>query len=112
MTARRTPLEVALDPRPMEVAIERHRIGAALGAELRRRRRARGLSQREAAQIIGISQGFLWFLEQGHRAPRGEVAEALIEVLRIDPWAAAALRAIAASVDHGRAGRAAERQQA
>lgn len=97
---------------PMEVTprIERHEIGPELGAELRGRRRARGLSQRRAARLIGISQGFLWQLEQGSRAPRGEVAEALIEVLRVEPGPAAALRAIAESVDCGRSQRAVERR--
>lgn len=100
---------MAVDTTP---PIRRHELGAELGAELRRARLGRGLGLRAAARRLPIDHAFLGKLERGVSAPRGEVAEALIEMFEISPGPAAAIRAVAASVDAGRAERAAERERA
>lgn len=53
-----------------------------------------------------LTFGYLWQLEQGTRAPRGEVARALIEALDLPPHVAAELEEIGDAVDHDREARA------
>jgi DNA-binding transcriptional regulator YiaG len=48
-----------------------------LPATLRRWRRARGLSQSQAAPVLGVALATLQNWEQGHRTPRGLALEFL-----------------------------------
>jgi transcriptional regulator with XRE-family HTH domain len=52
-----------------------------LGVMLRGARVRRGLGQREAGRLAGLSQGYLSHLEQGARVPSMAVAEVLADVL-------------------------------
>ena len=56
------------------------------GRRLRASRRRRGLSQRTAAELVGLSQGFLSMVENGkRRLNRHRDIIALAELLEVDP---------------------------
>ncbi|WP_405580689.1 helix-turn-helix domain-containing protein [Streptomyces sp. NBC_01092] len=68
---------------------------------LRAARERAGLGQREAARRTGVSQGYLWLLEAGQRAPSAVVAEMLAAVLALTDEEREQLRAAAVD-DAGR----------
>lgn len=49
----------------------------ALGAEIRRRRLAAEVGQRELARLINRREGYVWALEHGHRRVRRSALEAM-----------------------------------
>ncbi|MCG6942705.1 MAG: helix-turn-helix transcriptional regulator [Thiohalocapsa sp.] len=55
----------------------------ALGPELRRLRRARGLSQRQLGARVGIAQSQISAIERGSRLPKLRTLLAVLEVLRV-----------------------------
>lgn len=60
---------------------ERRTPPPSLGRMLRQARTRRGVGQREAGRLAGLSQGYLSHLEHGTRTPSMAVAEALADVL-------------------------------
>ena len=68
-----------------------------VAASLREARLRRGLSFREAAQATGVDAGYMCHLEHGRRVPSVVTAEALISGLKLDPFEAEQLRAVALS---------------
>jgi hypothetical protein len=58
---------------------------------------------------MGFDHGYLCAIEAGRRAPSGQHADAIINVLEPDEGTAAALRAFGSLVDEGRQMRAANR---
>lgn len=61
-------------------------VSAEFGRRLRASRRRRGLSQRTAAELVGLSQGFLSMVENGkRRLNRHRDIIALAELLDVDP---------------------------
>jgi transcriptional regulator with XRE-family HTH domain len=87
----------------------RYEIGAELGRQIRWARMRRGLGLREAARRLGTTHGYLGLLEQGVRAPRGDLAECIIALVHLDASWARQLREFAEMVDAGRDRRAMER---
>lgn len=55
----------------------------ALGPMLRAARERAGLGQGESARQAGVTQGYLWLLENGQRCPSMAVAERLADVLAL-----------------------------
>ncbi|MCX4671580.1 helix-turn-helix domain-containing protein [Streptomyces sp. NBC_01381] len=53
------------------------------GPMLRCARERAGIGQREAARLVGVSQGYLWLLEAGRRVPSVAVAEVLATTLAL-----------------------------
>ncbi|MGN9907590.1 helix-turn-helix domain-containing protein [Phytohabitans sp. LJ34] len=76
------------------------------------RRRVSGLRRDELAQLAGVSVQYLTRLEQGvDRHPSAQVLDALATALRLDPDAAAHLRALAAPARRQPSGAGAEVRQ-
>lgn len=89
-----TSMETTQMPLRME-ATQRHTLPADLATALRETRRRRGLGLRATARSVGISHGYLHFLENGSRCPSVRVAELLIDTIRLDPQPAMRVRAAA-----------------
>ncbi len=53
-----------------------------LGKRIQKRRRAIGMTQEEVAEKVGISGGYLGFIEQGRSAPSLEVLEKIARALK------------------------------
>jgi len=76
---------------------ERHTLPAPVAVSLFCGRLRQRLTIREAADLIGISHGYLYYLERGLRAPSVSVARSVARVLLPDrPRAAEALLAASA----------------
>ena len=60
--------------------------GAAIGRRIAFIRRARGLTTRELARRVGVSQVHISRLEAGRQAPRSETLIRLAEALRVEPY--------------------------
>jgi transcriptional regulator with XRE-family HTH domain len=58
-----------------------------LGQNIRRLRRARGLSQEQLAEAAGLHRGTIHVLENGHREPRASTIVRLSAVLECQPSA-------------------------
>ncbi len=67
------------DPR----AIIEQRKGEAVGARIRRRRKALGLTQTQLASAAGVNQGYLSSIELGKADPRPRTLDALAVVLNM-----------------------------
>lgn len=75
---------------------DRHTLPGPIAASLASGRARQQLSIRQAAALIGISHGYLYYLERGLRAPSVSVARSVARVLlRGQPEAAQALLAAA-----------------
>jgi Helix-turn-helix. len=81
---------------------DRLALNPALAGELRSARLHHGLSQRQVADHVGVSNQFISMLEHAERAPSGWVAANLTRVLRLDAWTAAGLQRVAETVDERR----------
>ncbi|MDR3090787.1 MAG: helix-turn-helix transcriptional regulator [Clostridiales bacterium] len=51
---------------------------------IKTKRKELGISQREMAYLLGISQSFLTFLETGKRVPSFKTAKRLLSILNCD----------------------------
>ncbi len=54
-----------------------------LGREIQRERQAKGYTQEELAEYIGISRTHMGHIEQGRKSPSLEVLEKITKVLKI-----------------------------
>ncbi len=52
---------------------------------LRTQRQRRGISQREVAELAGLTQGTIWQLEAGHRGAYPKTIQSLCQALQIAP---------------------------
>lgn len=77
-----------------------------LAAEVRARRRALELSQRDLAELAGVSERFVRFVEQGKRSVQLDSLLALLDTLglelRLGTRTSAAARALAGGLPAGR----------
>lgn len=67
----------------MSIVIENQKLRQALGANLRRLRKAAGVTQENLAEKIGISAVHLNRIEKGHSSPSAEVLFALADSLNV-----------------------------
>lgn len=85
-----------------------------LAAEVRSRRRSLRLSQRELAELTGVSERFVRFVEQGKRTVQLDSLLALLDTLglelRVQTRTSAAARALAGPREGGGHGLRGERQ--
>lgn len=58
-----------------------------VGEMIRTRRMARGMTQDELANAIGVTASAIGLFENGKRRPKDEVAEAIADVFNIPKWA-------------------------
>ena len=58
-----------------------------VGEMIRTRRIARGMTQDELANAIGVTASAIGLFENGKRRPKDEVAEAIADVFNIPKWA-------------------------
>ena len=58
-----------------------------IGEMIRVRRMARGMTQDDLADRIGITASAIGMFENGKRRPKDEVAEAIADVFNIPKWA-------------------------
>lgn len=58
-----------------------------VGEMIRTRRMARGMTQDELANAIGVTASAIGMFENGKRRPKDEVAEAIADVFNIPKWA-------------------------
>lgn len=58
-----------------------------VGEMIRTRRKARGMTQDELANAIGVTASAIGLFENGKRRPKDEVAEAIADVFNIPKWA-------------------------
>ena len=58
-----------------------------VGEMIRTRRMARGMTQDELANAIGVTASAIGLFENGKRRPKDEVAEAMADVFNIPKWA-------------------------
>jgi transcriptional regulator with XRE-family HTH domain len=73
------------DAAPPGGAGDRNEFRHRLGQNIRRLRRARGLSQEQLAVAAGLHRGTVHVIENGHREPRAETVVRLSAVLECDP---------------------------
>lgn len=57
----------------------------ALGAEIRRHRKAQGLSQEDLAGLAGLNRNYIGFLERAERSPRVVIIFRVAKALEIHP---------------------------
>lgn len=57
----------------------------ALGREIRRHRKAKGLSQEDLAGLAGLNRNYVGFLERAERSPRAVIIFRLARALQIHP---------------------------
>lgn len=58
-----------------------------VGEMIRTRRMARGMTQDELANAIGVTASAIGLFENGKRRPKDEVADAIADVFNIPKWA-------------------------
>ena len=58
-----------------------------VGEMIRTRRMARGMTQDDLADKIGVTASAIGMFENGKRRPKDEVAEAIADVFNIPKWA-------------------------
>jgi transcriptional regulator with XRE-family HTH domain len=58
-----------------------------VGEMIRTRRMARGMTQDDLAEKIGVTASAIGMFENGKRRPKDEVAEAIADVFNIPKWA-------------------------
>jgi transcriptional regulator with XRE-family HTH domain len=56
-----------------------------LGQNIRRQRRARGLSQERLSEMAGLHRGTVYVIEIGHREPRAETIARLSAAMGCEP---------------------------
>jgi y4mF family transcriptional regulator len=84
----------------------------ALAAEVRARRAALRLTQHDLAQLAGVSERFVRFVEQGKRSVQLDSLLALLETLGLELQLTTRTRAAARAIDgQGTAGRRPVRDQ-
>ncbi len=63
--------------------VESTELRRVIGANVRRLRKERGLTQEQLAEKVGISAVFMNRIEQGHSSPSSEVLFSLADVLSV-----------------------------
>lgn len=58
-----------------------------VGEMIRTRRMARGMTQDELANAIGVTASAIGLFKNGKRRPKDEVAEAIADIFNIPKWA-------------------------
>ena len=56
-----------------------------MGSEIRRHRKAKGLSQEELAELAGLNRNYVGFVERAERSPRAVTIFRLARALGIHP---------------------------
>jgi len=57
----------------------------ALGREIRRHRKAKGISQEDLAALAGLNRNYIGFMERAERSPRAIVIFRVAQALEIHP---------------------------
>jgi transcriptional regulator with XRE-family HTH domain len=56
-----------------------------MGSEIRRHRKAKGLSQEELAELAGLNRNYVGFVERAERSPRAVTIFRLARALGVHP---------------------------
>jgi transcriptional regulator with XRE-family HTH domain len=56
-----------------------------MGSEIRRQRKAKGLSQEELAELAGLNRNYVGFVERAERSPRAVTIFRLARALGVHP---------------------------
>jgi transcriptional regulator with XRE-family HTH domain len=66
--------------------VQEKQVLLALGAEIRRHRKAKGLSQEDLAGLAGLNRNYIGFLERAERSPRVVIIFRVAKALEIHPF--------------------------
>ena len=54
-----------------------------IGERIQRARKERGITQERLAEMIGVSTGYIGFIEQGQRVPSVKTADKIARILKV-----------------------------